>query len=49
MQQCAREVSQYLRSSPNLAGCRALVLVLDQPLLHAAAELRDLLPIEVGD
>ena len=41
--QVAAEIGQYLCSSPNLHGCPALVVVLDQPLLHAAGQLQELL------
>ena len=40
---CCATILQYCRTSENLKGCPGLVVVLDQPLLHAAQQLQALL------
>ena len=43
LEQCSTAILQYCRTSGNLRDCPGLVVVLDQPLLHAARQLQQLL------
>lgn len=43
LQQTSTAILEYCRTSGNLEGCKALVVILDQPLLHAAGQLHSML------